>query len=94
MLVPTSRQKTQSQLCIPRKPRKVGVWVSGAEIQTSAVDTRTAVWVSTAEKISKSFWEKLGIFLESSGGSQRQLYRNPVVRECPEIITSTGAKFW
>ena len=46
-----SRQKNQSQLWIHRKPRKIGVWVSGAEIQTSAVDTRTAVWVSTAEKI-------------------------------------------
>ena len=45
-----SRKKNQSQLCIPRKPRKIGVWVSGAEIQTSAVDIRTAVWVSTAEK--------------------------------------------
>ena len=66
-----SRQK--SQLCIPRKPRKIGVWVSGAEIQTSAVDTRTSVWVSTAEKFSKLFWEKLGNFLESLGGSQRQL---------------------
>ena len=30
--------------------------MSGAEIQTSAMDTRTPVWVSTAEKISKSFW--------------------------------------
>ena len=48
-----SRQKDQSQLWIPRKPRKIGVWVSGAEIQSSAVDTRTAVWVSTAEKIFK-----------------------------------------
>ena len=48
-----SRQTNQSQLWIPRKPRKMGVWVSGAEIQTSAVDTRTAVWVSTAEKFSK-----------------------------------------
>ena len=48
-----SRQKNQSRLWIPRKPRKIGVWVSGAEIQTSAVDTRSAVWVSTAEKVSK-----------------------------------------
>ena len=37
------------------------------------MDTRTAVWVSTAEKFSKSFWEKLGNFLESLEGSQRQL---------------------
>ena len=47
-LVP--RQKNQSQWCTPRKPRKIGVWVSGAEVQSSAVDTRTAVWVSSAEK--------------------------------------------
>ena len=45
-----SWQKNQSQLWIPRNPRKIGVWVSGAEIQASAVDTRTAVWVSTPEK--------------------------------------------
>ena len=45
-----SQQKNQSQLWIPRKPRKIGVWVSGAEIQTSAVDTTTAVWVPTTEK--------------------------------------------
>ena len=36
----------KEELRIPRKPRKIGVWVSGAEIQASAVDTRTAVWVS------------------------------------------------
>ena len=53
-----SRQKSLSQLWIPRKPRKIGVWVSGAEIQTSAVDTRIAVWVSTAEKFSKIVLEK------------------------------------
>ena len=50
-----------------------GVWVSGAEIQTSAVDTRTAVWVSTAEKIFKLALGETRIFLESLGGSQRQL---------------------
>ena len=49
-----SRQKHESQLWIPRKPRKIGVWVSGAEIQTSAVDTRTAVWVSTPENLNRS----------------------------------------
>ena len=38
-----------------KSKRKIGVWVSGAEIQTSAVDTRTAAWVSTAEKFSKIF---------------------------------------
>ena len=36
-------EKNQSQLCMPTKPRKLGVWVSGAEIQASAVDTGTAV---------------------------------------------------
>ena len=43
-------QKNSKRLCIPRKPRKQ-VWVSRAEIQALAVDTRTAVWVSTPEKI-------------------------------------------
>ena len=38
-----SRQKNQSQLWIAREPRKIGVRVSGAEIETSAVATRTAV---------------------------------------------------
>ena len=71
-----SRQKNQSRLWITRKPRKIGVWVSGAEIQTSAVDTRTAVWVSTLRKFPKSFWEKLGIFLETLGGvSAPALYK-------------------
>ena len=37
----------------PENQEKIGVWVSGAEIQTSAVDTRTAAWVSTAEKLFK-----------------------------------------
>ena len=68
-----SRQKNQTQLWIPRKPRKIGVWVSGAEIQTSAVDTRTAVWVSTAEKFFKIVLGKTRNFLESLGGSQHQL---------------------
>ena len=47
----TEQEKTQNS-CIPRKPpqKKAEVLVSGAEIQTLAVDTRTAVWVSTAEK--------------------------------------------
>ena len=27
------------------------------------MDTRTAVWVSTAEEFSKAFWEKLGVSL-------------------------------
>ena len=64
--------RNQSQRCISRKPRKLDVKVYGAEIQTSAVDTRFAVWVSTAENFSRSFWEKLGVFLESLGWSQRQ----------------------
>ena len=68
-----SRQKNQSQLCIPRKPRNIGVWVSGAGIQTSAVDTRTAAWVSTAEKVFKMVLGETRIFLESLGGSQRRL---------------------
>ena len=54
--------------------------VSGAEIQTSAVDTRTAVWVSTAEKI---FRIVLGETRNSSrkfrGGPAPALYKNPAV---------------
>ena len=42
--------ENQSQVWIHRKTRKIGVWESGAEIPTSAVDTRTAVLVSTPEK--------------------------------------------
>ena len=75
--------RNQSQLWIPRKPRKIGVWVSGAEIQNfSAVDTRTAVWVSTAEKVSRILLGETRIFLKSFGGSQRQLcIKNPAVTE-------------
>ena len=68
---PTEKPKSAVD---PRKPRKTGVWVSGAEIQTSAVDTRTAVWVSTPKKFSKIVLGKTRIFLESLGGSQRQLW--------------------
>ena len=75
-----SRQKNQSQLWIPRQPRKIGVWVSGAEIQTSAVDTRTAVWVSTAEKFSKIVLGKTQNFSRMFRGvSAPALYKNPAV---------------
>ena len=63
-----SRQKNQSQLWIPRKPRKIGVCVSGAEIQASAVDTRTAFWVSTPEKFSKIVLGKTRIFSQKFRG--------------------------
>ena len=77
-----SRQKNQSQLWIPRKPRKIGVWVSGAEIQTSAVDTRTAVWVSTPEKISKIVLGKTRNFSRKFRGvSAPALYKNPAVKQ-------------
>ena len=39
-------EKYQKQRCTPRKSRE-----TGAEIQTLAEDTRTVVWVYTAEKI-------------------------------------------
>ena len=39
---------TKVSCVYPENQAKIGVWVSGAEIQTSAVDARTAVWVSTA----------------------------------------------
>ena len=69
-----SQQKNQSQLWIPGKLTKIGVWVSGAEIQTSAVDTRTAVWVSTTEKISKIFLGETRIFLESLPSERKNLH--------------------
>ena len=89
-----SRQKNQSQLWIARNPREIGVWVSGAEIQTSAVDTRTAVWVSTAEKFSKIvLGKKLGIFLESFGGvSVPALYKNPAVIHL--LLLDLGWRLW
>ena len=75
-----SRHKNQSQLWIPGKPRKRGVWVSGAEIQTSAVDTRTAVWVSTAEKFSKIVLGETRNFSRKFRGiSAPALYKNPAV---------------
>ena len=71
------RQTDQSQHCIPRKP---SVWVSGAEIHTSAVDTRTVVWGSTAENYfnivlgeTRNFSRKFGVV------SAPALYKNPAV---------------
>ena len=79
-------------------PRKTEVWVSGAEIQTLAVDTRTAVWVYTAEENFKSFWEKLEFFLECWGGLSASSVSNPAVRfVCPRSIGETDgivAKLW
>ena len=76
-----SRQKNESRLWIPRKPRKIGVWVSGAEIQTSAVDTRTAVWVSTPEKVSKIILGKTRNFSRKFRAvSAPALYKNPAVK--------------
>ena len=82
-----SRQKRQSQLWIPGKPRKIGVCVSGAEIQASAVDARTAVWVSTAEKFSKVVLGETRKFSRKfMGVSAPALYKNPAVmfRQCQD----------
>ena len=88
-----SRQKNQSQLWIPQKPRKIGVWVSGAEIQTSAVDTRTAVWVSTPEKFSKIVLGKNSKFFSNVRGvSAPALYKNPAVRQSPANASSPFPK--
>ena len=88
-----ARQKNQSQLWIPRKTRKIGVWVSVAEIQTSAVDTRTAAWVSTAEKIFKivlgetqNFSRKFRVV------SAPALYENPAVTVCHGFGSNALAK--
>ena len=46
----------------------------------TAVDARNCGLVSTAEKFSKSFWEKTGNFLERLGGvSAPAVYKNPAV---------------
>ena len=45
------RAENPEQRCIPRKPGKTEAWASGVEVQAFVVDTRTAVWVSTPEKI-------------------------------------------
>ena len=83
----SSPGRNQSQLWIPGKPRKIGVWVSGAEIQTSAVDTRTAVWASTAGKISKIFLGETRNFSRKFRGvSAPALYKNPAV------IVASGKK--
>ena len=72
-----SQAKKKNSGVKPRKPRKTEAWISGAEIQTSAMDTRTAVWVSTAEEIIRG---KLGNALESLGGiSAPALYKNQAV---------------
>ena len=66
-------EKPKSRLCIPRKSREIGVWVSGAEMQASAVDTRTAVWVSTAEKMCKNVLGETRNLSRLFRGSQHQL---------------------
>ena len=68
-----SRQKKPKSAVDTQKNKKHGCLGIQGEIQTSAVDTRTAVWVSTAEKFSTVLGKKVGIFLECLGGSQRQL---------------------
>ena len=58
----------------------MSVWVSGAEIQAPAVDTRTAVWVSTAEKFFKIVLGETRNFSRKFGGvSGPALYKNPAV---------------
>ena len=56
------RSEKPKQRCIPRKPRQLGL---SAEIEALAVDTRTAVRVSTAEKIvlreTQKFSRKFGV---------------------------------
>ena len=80
-----SRQKIQSQLCIPREPRKIGVRVSGAGVQTSAVDT-TAVWVSTAEKNFKIVLGKTGRFSRKFRViSAPALYKSPAANRTPNV---------
>ena len=77
-----SRQKTKVSGGYPGNQEKIGVSVSGAEIQTSAVDTRTAVWVSTSEKFSKIVLGKTRNFSRMFRGvSAPALCKNPAVIE-------------
>ena len=87
-----SRQNNQSQLWIPWKPRNIGVWVSGAEIQTSGVDTRTAVWVSTPEKFSKIVLGKTRHFLGSVFG--RTDFSRILFFEPPDFVADFVAGFF
>ena len=58
----------------PEKQEKQ-VWASGAEMQTLAVDSRAAVWVSTAEKIipgeTRKFSRRLGGGVLSASSAQK-----------------------
>ena len=70
-----------------QKTKKIGVWVSGAEIQTSAVDTRTAVWVSTPEKFSKIVLGKTRNFSRKFRGvSAPALYKTRPLLEVPRCL--------
>ena len=72
-----------------REPREIGVWVSGAEIQTSAVDIRTAVWVSTAEKcVNIVLGETRNFSRKFRGVSAPALYKNPAVNSCPKQLVA------
>ena len=73
--------RTQKQRCTyPENQEKTEVGVSGAEIQTLAVDARTAVWVSTAEKNFKIVLGETRNFSRMFGVvSAPALYKNPAV---------------
>ena len=68
-----SRKKNQSQRWIPRKPRKMCLGIRCWDPNLSGGYQNCGLGIHRWEMFSKSFWEKLGIFLESLGGSQRQL---------------------
>ena len=74
-------EKPKSAVYTQKTKKKKGVWVSGAEIQTSAVDTRIAVWVSTAEKFFKTvLGETRNFSRKFRGVSAPALYKNPAVK--------------
>ena len=74
-------EKPKSAVDTQKTKKKTGVWVSGAEIQTSAVDTRTAVWVSTAENFSKIVLGETRNFSQKFRGvSAPAVYKNPAVK--------------
>ena len=77
----SAAKRAPKQRCIPTKTKKKQrLRYPGAEIQTLAVDTRTAVWVSTAEKIVRIVLGETRNVSQMFGVvSAPALYKNPAV---------------
>ena len=68
-----SRQKNQSQLWILGKARKIDVWCPVLRSKPQWWIPELRFGYPPLRNFPKYLWEKLRIFLESLGGSQRQL---------------------